>query len=151
MGILWKDRRLVRASVCPRNEYSPFSSRGCHPFWIRCLRERCDEKPSTNFFHEYSNGRRRIRAFVFYSWMVFGCEGQQAACPASPPTLSPAPPTGAGVVGVLVRAVTISCVAFRGLPLCGVRNPRGEELSHRDAPQSALMPGILDRAFRGEL
>ncbi len=27
----------------------------------------------------------------------------------------------------------------------------GEELSHRDAAQSALMPSILDKAFKGEL
>ena len=27
----------------------------------------------------------------------------------------------------------------------------GEEWSHRDAAQSALMPSVLDRAFKGEL
>jgi hypothetical protein len=39
-----------------------------------------NKKPSTNFVHEYSNGRQRIRAFVAYSWMVSGCsKGQRDA------------------------------------------------------------------------
>jgi hypothetical protein len=36
----------------------------------------------------------------------------------------------------------------------GVSKPQpasGEDLSHRDAAQSALMPSVLDRAFKGEL
>jgi hypothetical protein len=32
-----------------------------------------------------------------------------------------------------------------------LQSASGEELSHRDATQSALMPSILDKAFRGEL
>jgi type I site-specific restriction endonuclease len=32
-----------------------------------------------------------------------------------------------------------------------LQSANGEELSHRDATQSALMPSILDKAFKGEL
>jgi hypothetical protein len=32
-----------------------------------------------------------------------------------------------------------------------LQSASGAELSHRDAAQSALMPSILDKAFKGEL
>jgi hypothetical protein len=50
---------------------------------------------------------------------------------------------------IVVTLKVSSPVDVNALP--ELRSASGEELSQRDATQSALMPSILDKAFKGEL